>query len=303
MMDLKAISLGIAVPLRDFDSCVHSVFPEAANLQVGKRRRLLTLVTADCADLPQGIRLETPPGFSFDKELHPGQSLICRGAILRDVHGLFSLEMRKARRWKCKLPDLGGKEIPSAVAEAWTSAWGLLDARQRSTGVEIRAAELFRADFTGQSAVARKMGTLVRELVNAARRFDPLVDATVAGLIGLGSGLTPSGDDFLVGFLAGMQCTVGNNANRALFLAHLGKTVIRISRQTNDISHTYLFHATSGQVSSRLATLAEAIARGESSDHLLPVAEDAMCVGHSSGMDTVTGLLVGLSAWRMEFCW
>ena len=67
---------------------------------------------------------------------------------------------------------------------------------------------------------------------------------------------------------------------------------------TNDISRTYLHHAVRGQVSSRLANLAEAISYGEDSERLLDIAETVMSVGHTSGMDTVTGLLVGLTAWE-----
>jgi len=73
--------------------------------------------------------------------------------------------------------------------------------------------------------------------------------------------------------------------------------VIRLSHLTNAISRTYLTHAARGQVSSRLADLAEAICRGENSDRLLAAAESAMQVGHTSGMDAVTGLLIGLVVW------
>jgi hypothetical protein len=253
VIGLEAISLGYAVPRRDFDANVHSVFSEAANLQSGKGRLLLTLVTAECADLPQGIRLEAPPAFSFEKELHPGDRMVCRNSLLRDEQRRLSIDLRHARRWRCKLPDLDADEIAPPVAAAWISVWQALDERQRRTGTQIRAAELFRTDLPGRTAVARKMGALIRELVDAARRLVPPVGASVAGLIGLGPGLTPS--------------------------------------------RIYLYHAVRGQVSSRLVALAKAIARGEDSSHLLQTAEDAMQVGHSSGMETVTGLLVGLSAW------
>jgi hypothetical protein len=297
VIGLEAISLGYAVPRRDFDANVHSVFSEAANLQSGKGRLLLTLVTAECADLPQGIRLEAPPAFSFEKELHPGDRMVCRNSLLRDEQGRLSIDLRHARRWRCKLPDLDADEIAPPVAAAWISVWQALDERQRRTGTQIRAAELFRTDLPGRTAVARKMGALIRELVDAARRLVPPVGASVAGLIGLGPGLTPSGDDFLVGFLTGLRCMIDKKEERLAFLSDLGKTVVCLSCQTNDISRIYLYHAVRGQVSSRLVALAKAIARGEDSSHLLQTAEDAMQVGHSSGMETVTGLLVGLSAW------
>ena len=45
------------------------------------------------------------------------------------------------------------------------------------------------------------------------------------------------------------------------------------------------------------ATLAGAISRGDRSDHLLEAVEEAMQVGHASGMEAATGLLLGLSVW------
>ena len=82
------------------------------------------------------------------------------------------------------------------------------------------------------------------------------------------------------------------------FLARLGETVFHLSSRTNDISRTYLYHAAQGQVSSQLSDLAEAICHGEDRERLREVAAAAFRVGHTSGMDSVTGLLIGLAAWR-----
>jgi hypothetical protein len=185
---------------------------------------------------------------------------------------------------------------PSAAA-AWEVVWEALNARQRRNGAEICAEKLLQANLPGQTALARKMGGLVRELVEAARQCDHLsAKAGIAGLVGLGPGLTPAGDDFLVGFLVALHCTAGNIPEQLSFLSEVGKTTVHLAHRTNDISRTYLFHAARGQVSSLLLELAQAVSRGAERTRLLPSAEGAMQVGHSSGMDTVTGLLVGLSA-------
>lgn len=294
---LQAISLGYAVPRGDFNTAVHSVFPEVINLQSGNERRLLTLVTADCADLPQGIRLDTPPGFSFEKELHAGDRMACRNSFLGDGHGHLSIDMHNAKRWKCELPDLDGDEIAPPVAAAWNSVWQALDEHKRRINYKIPRTESSITDFPGEATFSRIMDAHVRALVEAVRNLDTSVGTSLAGLIGLGPGLTPSGDDFLVGFLTGLHCTAGKKRERLAFLSELEKMIVRLSRQTNDISRTYLFHAAHGQVSSRLVALLEEITRGEDSDRLLQAADDALQVGHSSGLDTVTGLLFGLSTW------
>ena len=136
-----------------------------------------------------------------------------------------------------------------------------------------------------------------RGLLEATRRYDLASAPSLGSMIGLGGGLTPSGDDILVGYLAGLWSTTLDRPDRIRFVFSLGEAVIGLSDRTNAISSTYLYHSARGQVSSRLAELTAAICGGEAEDSILPVAESAMQVGHTSGMDAVTGLLIGLAAW------
>lgn len=43
-MNLKAVSMGDAVPHTDFDATIHGVFESAVNLRLTTERELLTLV-------------------------------------------------------------------------------------------------------------------------------------------------------------------------------------------------------------------------------------------------------------------
>jgi len=294
-ISMQAISLGYAVPHRDFDSVVHSVFHSAANLCPANSTRLLTLLAPSQPDLPQGMRLDAPDDFSFDR-LATGGRARCRDGILR--LGELTIQLRGARRWRCDLPALGVDPAKPAISAARTLVWEALNRRQRLSGTDILADELLRPDRPPRSFVARRAGEAMRALVDVTRRNNLTDTSAVRSLIGLGSGLTPAGDDLLLGYLAGLWCTVRGKSELAEFAANLGKKVIRLSRLTNDISRTYLYHAARGQVSSALANLAEAISRGAAlSIELHHAAEFALQIGHSSGMDAVTGLLVGLTAW------
>ncbi len=137
-----------------------------------------------------------------------------------------------------------------------------------------------------------------RDLSIAARQADALSAAAIAtDMIGLGPGLTPAGDDYLVGFMAGLWSSAGMQMERQNIIASLGRGITRQAQKTNDISRTYLVHAARGQVSSRLADLAEAIQRGEGSNRLSGIAQAAIQVGHTSGIESAAGLLAGLSVW------
>jgi hypothetical protein len=287
MLHLVTICAGDAVPRRNFDAQVHSVFSSAANLRPAKSSRLLSLLTAAQPDLPQGLRLNTPPGFSFES-LRIGEIVTCRDGLLHFEHSLLTIDLRPAVRWNCDLPALAAHMQDPPVLAAWQSVAQILDARQARSAAGLPA---------GQLAASSRMDAGINGLVSATRRCDLAATGQVAGLIGLGPGLTPSGDDFLVGYLAGLWCAAGISQPRVEFLSALGKAVVRLSRRTNDISRTYLYHAAHGQVSSHLASLARAICRAARSNLLQAAAEAALQVGHESGAQSVRGLLLGLSAW------
>jgi hypothetical protein len=296
-MYLRALSIGYAVPDENFDAAVHSVFQSAINLRPAGEGELLTLVISSEADLPQGIRLDTPESFSFE-EFQIGESVVCRDGILQFEGSSLTVQLRGARRWKCDLSRLEADLTNPTASTAWSLVWEALNKRQQLLHADIVASDLLHPEESARLGTARKAGQAMRELLQATRQYDSAGTAAVNALIGLGSGLTPSGDDLLVGYLAGLWCVVRDQNERAQFISDLGKTIISLSRQTNDISRTYLYHAAQGQVSSRLADLAEAISEGQSPNRLLKIAEAAISVGHTSGMETVTGLMMGLAAWE-----
>jgi hypothetical protein len=121
--------------------------------------------------------------------------------------------------------------------------------------------------------------------------------AALRDLVGLGTGLTPSGDDILTGFLAGLWCAVRGKPERGAFLEAVAELVNLYASRTNDIARTFLCLAARGQVSSRLVDLAATICEGASPARVSAAAEGAMQVGHTSGMESVNGLLLGLAAW------
>jgi hypothetical protein len=295
-MDLPAISMGYAIPTGDFDASVHSVFSSAINLRLSGGDELLTLVISSEADLPQGIRLDTPQGFSFEG-IQAGEPVVCRDSILHFEHSSLTVQLGDARRWKYDLSRLGADLTTPSVSTAWSLVWEALNRRQKRLHADIIANDLLRSNEPGKAVVARTAGEAMRKLLHATRQYDATATSAVNDLIGLGSGLTPSGDDLLVGYLAGLWCTGQDRNERTRFMAGLGKTIIVLSARTNDISRTYLYHAAQGQVSSRLADLAEAISQAQDPARLRDIAEAAMSVGHTSGMEAVTGLLIGLGAW------
>ncbi|MCB7305991.1 DUF2877 domain-containing protein [Bariatricus massiliensis] len=107
----------------------------------------------------------------------------------------------------------------------------------------------------------------------------------LALLLGLGIGLTPSGDDFLCGVLAGLNFT-GNHWHP--FSRALQSTLRAHLSDTNDISRTFLSCALHSYFSYAVITLPQAA----SPEEILTAFE---AIGHSSGIDTLCGIYYGIS--------
>ena len=103
---------------------------------------------------------------------------------------------------------------------------------------------------------------------------------TLAGKTGLGMGLTPSGDDFLCGVLAGL---LFSGQWDHPFAQALRQTISRRLGDTNDISRTFLSCALSCHFSRPVKELPLASGTTE-------ILSSFGAVGHSSGFDTLCGI-------------
>ncbi|MBI5245336.1 MAG: DUF2877 domain-containing protein [Elusimicrobia bacterium] len=111
-----------------------------------------------------------------------------------------------------------------------------------------------------------------------------------AEIRGLGFGLTPSGDDFLAGFLLGL------NAAQASFGTDLSEDIRAIytaARTENPFSRAFLSCAAQGRYSEQAKRLVLALLEG-AEDDIRPVAARLLAMGASSGADLGVGLLLSL---------
>src|ERR1044072_8688237 len=142
-MYLRAISIGYAVRGESFHALIHSAFQSSLNLRLNKVNRLLTLTTSSEDDLPQGIRLDAPIGFSFEK-FQTGEAAVCKDGILHIENSSLTIQLQGARRYQCDLSVLMIDLSKPIVSAAWSSVWEALNKRQILSGSEIVAQDLFR---------------------------------------------------------------------------------------------------------------------------------------------------------------
>lgn len=286
-MNLKATSIGIAVPRPPFKAVIQSVFASAANLAVDGSPALVTIFESDTVDLPQGICLASGSGFA-QAGLSVGQEVEClTGALSVSAIGL-RIALEQARVWSGWL-EAG--ELPcgkGSIQPAWQIVAEALRLEKTRCAVASPQNELLE----------QKLAARLRLLAYSACVCDLQEARTAASqLVGLGIGLTPSGDDILTGFMAGLWAGCGRDAYRQRFARQFAGVLTDLSARTNRISQTYLNLAAKKQFSSSLVDLARSICQAEQPGTTLVAARKLFEHGHTSGMDSTAGLLWGLAAW------
>lgn len=277
---LPALSYGVRVPAHGAAK-VHSIFERAANLELAGPR-LVVLLDATCPNVPHGIRLATSAWSELRASLRIGDSLDLEPSGLRFARSGSRVDLSAAHRWRI---DLAGTHADRCDARVGR---GLAEVSAVAHAVHARTGDPIAAAYSGRLArVQPPLESAIRALC-AERAIEQL-----HRLLGLGCGLTPSGDDFIVGCLAGLAIGTRNQPARSRFLMDVTDGLD--SSATTLISRQHLSDACHLQFAQPLAELAIAIGTG--SAEVLSKLDAALAIGASSGADGVAGLLFGLQAW------
>ena len=115
------------------------------------------------------------------------------------------------------------------------------------------------------------------------------IDASLRKLIGRGRGLTPSGDDFLIGLLwvNSISAIIGKDFYTSLMTLAIDENL------TTDISINYYKEAFKGNFSSPLINLYNSLIYCDEIKINFCIEEIINC-GHTSGIDTLAGIVFGL---------
>jgi len=108
-------------------------------------------------------------------------------------------------------------------------------------------------------------------------------------LIGLGTGLTPSGDDFNVGFLSALYHNLNVPVASEILQCYKAELLKKL-KETNDISATFLKYACEGKFSEVIHGFYD-----EGGRKIKQIAAQSILkLGHSSGRDLLIGIYVAL---------
>jgi hypothetical protein len=262
---------------------VQSVYRSVINITTADG--VLT-VAGEGGGLPNGIVADLGPDWRAIG-LQPGMVVVANGAKIRVPDAGLEIQFDAASRWSPRLPS--SAEAAGEASARWggrtTAARTLARARASAGGFSSLLRENVPDDPDGYVHVARPV---LAELILALENGDRSLAAEAATrLIGLGTGLTPSGDDVLVGIEAALHALARPSAG-FLVLATGG-----VEGRTTALAATLLRHAAAGEFAERLHVLLAALLGSD--DETIPAAIDrAVAWGATSGTDCLLGVLIGL---------
>ena len=277
---------------RPGSAVVHSVFRSAINLETAGA--LVTLADAGVGPLPNGLIVDLGPD-ARRVGIRPGTRVVFEDRAILFPDAGIAIDLRIARRWDPRLP------WHRAAGLAAAGHWRQAAARRRRLvavaaallpGARIGLGELMPADGTATDGMILRVARPALERLEMALRIGDVGAAGHAarGLVGLGPGLTPSGDDALVG-VAAAACALGGPGAAGFLRPIVADAAVR----TTMVGATFLRHAAQGQFAERLHRLLPALL-AEDDRPLGPAIDAALAWGASSGADTLVGVLLGLDA-------
>jgi len=248
-----------------FDGAVHSVFARVVNL-VDASGHLASLAVRSLDNAPGTLLIDAA---GFDRcALRTGMPAQARDAVLTVDEARFAISFEHAAPWRPQLPP-----YPEDDAQLLANL-AAVRAQPHGDCPDILA-------------------PLARAIGDALRRDD--ADGALAhgrALLGLGPGLTPSGDDFLVGLFAVLN--LANSPCHGLRRACHGILADAHAR-TNAISLAALREAARGRVRDSVGALLLELVGGRP-PRLHDALARVLAIGATSGRDMVAGILCGLDA-------
>lgn len=275
---------------------VHSIFRRVCNLSWGDW--LISLHTAEGGALPCGVMLRGDVDF-LSLGLQPGQPVRWRPHEQGLSVGHWIVSLREAGTWVDPAAlqwDVGLLGRNAAVLLDLTRRHGRGSVRAQITDSPAPGRDVAVGPASGQDVAGRMVWERGLQLGEVLRKGDAAaVGPAVRRLLGLGEGLTPSGDDLVLGMMAALH--YGGGALRpelAGCARMLGESVKALApAATTRVSDTYLRLAALGAFSERLAEAAAAVLGGASGQALQEPVLRLLEHGHSSGTDTAVGLYLG----------
>jgi hypothetical protein len=261
---------------------VAAVGSSAVYLRVGAD--LLAVLTSGATRVPCAVVLSPASRLPGSLQLG-GQVQVGAGALAWSDRAGRPWVLRPRRWW-----------APAVVRPGARSAGG--SARLRELLRELPRGRRRRAEADTDTCAKPWLVAAADEAARllAAGQPDDAAERCI-GLLGLGSGSTPSGDDAVAGLLLGARALlpdgrVGEGHGPARDLAVVAERVAAAAPdRTSAVSAALLRHAAAGRTVGAVVDAVDVLVDRSPDPHPDDVLRRLLALGHGSGADTATGLL------------
>lgn len=268
---------------------VHSRFTNGFNIKMGDS--LIFIGTTKNGLLPFGIHLSENDTTYAVSSVNNGESVLWNEKTNSIEFQKITISLVKAIRFQNELIELKNEQVFKNSLTQFSTY--LMNIEER-TGLDVSISDFINnyQELTEQHSVGVELHLTL--LIKAALTSNELLmDKAFRYFLGRGNGLTPSGDDMLVGLLAFDAVA---NFLSTQFYEKLSD-LIEGESITTDVAKEYLRYALKRKFSSTVSEMVNTLASGNSATFEKNI-KNLLGVGHSSGLDTLFGILIGMLAFK-----
>lgn len=282
--DLRALSSGELIPRASWGGTVAAVYSHAINV-VHPSGLLVGVVAAASQMSPFSVRV--PGLFGDTGGVAPVETITPKA---RCEWGRTSFSIAEIR------VDLDGAAVWSGAVKSsavfaradWNELARHLRRALSAVGVPDGLRQAVVAD-TAPAIFAQRAKEVLQIAVSGRSETDCVLHG-LSGLLGLGIGFTPSGDDFLAGMLLAQELAGSDD------LAVDREEIYALLSRTNDGGRTLLLGSLQGRFPAYLLTFADRLREAESivdsrrkGERVFAAVRTAVSHGETSGSDAVSG--------------
>lgn len=268
---------------------VHSRFTNGFNIKMGDS--LIFIGTTKNGLLPFGIHLTERDTALAVSSVNHGEAVSWNEKTNSIKFQNFVISLDQANPFKNEIIELKNDQVFESSLNRFSSH--LMNIEER-TGLDVSIRD-FIHNYQGinEQDIDGIDLYLILLIKSAITSDELLMDKAFRYFLGRGNGLTPSGDDMIVGILA-FDAVAHFLSTR--FYDKLSE-LIENESITTDVAREYLRYALKREFSSTVSNMVNSLATGKTQEFESNV-QNLLGVGHSSGLDTLFGILIGMFTYK-----
>ena len=279
----QSYSAGAAEWLSSDNSAhVFSTFERACNL-IDEQGRFISIVDNTIGNGPFAVVLEELP-FSLDKMLSVGAPVVVGNNSL--TVNTTTIDFSEATLWSARVDWDYPKHCPHQFQKNIGDLY--LTVQNNASGGSLSS--ILHSTRDNMGYVYARVTDSAQQLYSGIVSGDmQKIYLGAANMAGLGVGLTPSGDDFLMGVMYALWAMF-DQKDAARWSRKIAEAA---SSRTNMLSGAMLQESANGYASEHWHVLVDVLCKENVTD-VTRACMDILSLGHTSGADALTGFLLSI---------